>query len=54
MISNSKIISYTFLNVKTNSMRTYFCNDHDYAYSRLVEEVGGKNMDDWHLMPDYV
>jgi hypothetical protein len=54
MISESKIITYTFLNVRTNAMRTFYCNDHDYAFSRLVEEVGEANMDDWHLMPDYV
>ena len=41
--------TYSFLNKKTGSIRTYGCNSHDYAYSRLCDEVG--NTEDWvHIL----
>jgi hypothetical protein len=54
MITFSENSSYTFLHVVNNSMRTYFCNDYDYAWSRLLEEVGESDIENWHDMPDYV
>ena len=43
-------VSYTFINTKTKSLRSYYCNSSDYAFCRLVEEVGEQDLDNWEFL----
>jgi hypothetical protein len=43
--------TYSFLNKKTGSIRTYGCNSFDYAYSRLCESLNYGSTEDWvHIL----